>query len=134
MKSKTILTLFTIVALVGVLTSCKKTQDPNLPAKQVTSQDNGKTVTLLEGQILKIKLGNPGDGGYTFDAPKYDSSMLKLNSHINTPPVNNMNVGDFGTDTWEFSALKSGTAALIITATRGSESPIIIFSGTITVK
>jgi predicted secreted protein len=134
MKSKTILTLVAIVAFAGVLASCKKENNPNSSVVKINALDSGKTTTILSGQKLQLILGNPGDGGYTFDPPQYDSSMLKLNAHTRIPPANSMNVGDFGTDVWEFSALKSGTASLTITAARGSENPIIEFTGTITVK
>jgi len=134
MKSKTILTLVAIVAFAGVLASCKKENNSNSSVVKINASNNGKTVNILNGQKLQVSLGNPGDGGYKFDPPKYDSTLLRLNSHINIPPTNKMVVGDFGTDVWEFGALKSGSAALTITARRGSESPIIEFTGTIAVK
>jgi predicted secreted protein len=134
MKSKAILTLITIVSLVGVITSCKKGQSPDLSVVKINALDSGKTITVLNGQKLKLSLGNPGDGGYTFKPAQYNSSLLKLNSHTNIPPLDKMVVGDFGTDVWEFSALRPGSAALIITAARGPESPVIEFSVTITVK
>ncbi|HEY9001541.1 MAG TPA: protease inhibitor I42 family protein [Mucilaginibacter sp.] len=116
------------------MASCKKDSNSDSSVVKINALNNGKTVTLLNGQKLQVTLGNPGDGGYSFDQPQYNSSMLKLNSHINTPPANSKNVGDFGTDTWEFSSLTSGKAALTITATRGSESPIVIFKDTVIVK
>ena len=134
MKSKAILTLITIVAFVGVLASCKKGQSPNLSVIKINALDSGKTISVLNGQKLQLTLGNPGDGGYTFNAPQYDTSILKLNDHIRIAPVNSNNIGDFGEDAWEFSALKPGNATLTITAARGPESPIIIFTGSITVK
>jgi len=134
MKTRIIFALITIVAFIGVLASCKKENNPNSSVVKINASNNGKTVNILNGQKLQVSLGNPGDGGYKFDPPKYDSTLLKLNSHINIPPTNKMVVGDFGTDVWEFSALKSGSASLTITAARGSENPIIEFTGTITVK
>jgi predicted secreted protein len=135
MKIKSILTFAAIAALVGVLTSCKKGQSmPDSSVVKINALNSGKTIALLNGQKLELTLGNPGDGGYTFDAPKYDSSILKLNDHIRIAPVKSDRVGDFGSDAWEFSALKSGNAVLTITATRGHDSPVVIFKGTVTVK
>ena len=135
MKTKAILTLIAIVSFAGALTSCKKGQSlPNLSVVKINALDSGKSITLLNGQQLELTLGNPGDGGYTFNAPQYDSLILKLNDHMRIAPVNSNNIGDFGKDAWEFSALKPGNATLTITATRGPESPIVIFTGTVTVK
>jgi predicted secreted protein len=134
MKNKIILTLAIIAAFACTLTSCKKENNPNSSVVKINALNNGKTVNLLNGQKLQVSLGNPGDGGYTFDPPKYDSTLLKLNSHTNIPPKDKMVVGDFGTDVWEFGALRSGSAGLTITATRGTESPVTEFTGTIAVK
>jgi predicted secreted protein len=136
MKNKTILTLVTVAAFIGAFTSCKKGQsNPDSSVIKINALNSGKTITLLNGQKLELTLGNPGDGGYIFNPPQYDSSMLKLNDHVrvisNTQP--NL-VGNFGGDTWTFNTLKSGNTSLIITAARGSESPVIEFDGTITVR
>ncbi|MBS1522575.1 MAG: protease inhibitor I42 family protein [Bacteroidetes bacterium] len=134
MKSKTLLTLATIAVFTGTLTSCKKGQNnPDLSVK-INGLDSGKTVTLINGQTLELTLGNPGDGGYTFNPPQYDSTILKLTDHIRIPPVNSANIGDFGKDTWRFSTLKPGSATLTITATRGHENPVAMFTDTVVIK
>jgi predicted secreted protein len=137
MKIKSILTLIVIIAFAGVISSCKKVQNgPNVPSLQLTEQDSGKTITVSPGEILQLTLGDPGDGGYTFDPLQYDSSVLSLKDHTLSLPKNTNIIGDFGSDTWEFSALRTGTTALTITATRGSDktSTLVIFTGTIAVK
>lgn len=102
---------------------------------EINAQDNGKTITVLPGQSLKITLGNPGDGGYSFDAPQYDSSVLTLAEHTHTPSTTNA-TGDFGTDSWKFDVHNSGSTALTITATRPFEknSPVVMFKGDIVIK
>jgi predicted secreted protein len=136
MKSKLALTLILIIAFTGLVTSCKKGENnANLPSVQINANNNGKTIGLAQGQTLAITLGNPGDGGYTFNAPQYDSSLLSLNNHTHSASATNA-VGDYGTDRWEFQALKTGATALTITAVRGSDngSTIVIFTGNIAVK
>src|SRR4051812_36304177 len=110
MKNKYTLIL-TIIALCIAFTSCKKESKTGLPLIQINAQESGKTVTLVQGQSLKLTLGNPADGGYAFDAPQYDALVMNLKAHTHTPSTTNA-IGDGGTDTWEFIALKSGTTDL----------------------
>ena len=104
---------------------------------QLTSNDNGKTINVSNGQIIVITLRNPGDGGYQFDTPNYDSSILKLISHTHNTPASTtpIIVGNFGTDVFKFQALNSGTSQIKITASRSWESGsgISIFSSTFVV-
>jgi predicted secreted protein len=89
-------------------------------ALQLTSSNNGGTVTLARGQNLQVTLCNPGDSGYQFNTPTYNASFLQLNSHNNIPSNNVAGSagGCYGNDVWQFSALQSGTTNLTITATR----------------
>lgn len=86
----------------------------------LTASDSGKTITLTTGQTFLVTLSNPGDGGYVFDNPQYDASLLQLNSHLHTSPISStsspVTPGNFGTDSWQFVALKPGTTDLTITA------------------
>jgi predicted secreted protein len=135
MKNKPTLILM-FLAFAVFISSCKKGQHVNLPYVQVNGADNGKTISLAQAQTLKVNLVNPGDGGYTFDTPQYDASILSLKSHTQTPPANTNVVGDFGTDTWEFIALKSGSTSLTVTASRSFEanSTVVIYTGKIAVN
>jgi predicted secreted protein len=135
MKNKLLL-ISMVIAFTGFATSCKKTQNnPAIPMVEINAQDNGKTITVLPGQALKITLSNPGDGGYVFDAPQYNSSVLTLAEHTHTPSTTNA-VGDAGTDSWKFDVHNLGSTALTITATRSFEknSPIVIFNGNLVIK
>ena len=123
-----------VIACTCAISSCKK--DQTKPILQIYAQDSGRTFTLSKGQSLKISLANPGDGGYNLDAPQYSPSVLKLNDHILIAPTRTDVIGDFGTDTWEFSALATGSSALTITATRpfDKNNPVVMFTGTIVVN
>ena len=136
MKSKSKLIIIFIITCAGLISSCKAGQEAsNQSTVQITAQDSGKSVAVSLRQSLKITLGNPGDGGYTFDQLQYDSSVLSLVSHVHTPPTTNA-IGNFGTDTWTFSALKAGSTALKVTATRGTDksSTVVIFAGSVAVN
>jgi predicted secreted protein len=135
MKTKLSLVIFTIT-LILITTSCKKSEETPMPAEvKITVQDNGKSLTLTKGQALNISLGNPGDGLYSFDAPQYDPTVLRFVDHLHQGPSNN-NVGNYGTDSWDFTALKTGSTPLTITATRGTDksTTVTMLSNNVAVK
>ncbi len=120
---------------------CNNTADTSVD-KQLTDKDTGSILTFSAGQTFSVILRNPGDGGYTFDQPVYDSSVLSLLSHTHTSStintdgtVSSLRVGDFGTDTWQFQAKSAGSATLKIDATRSwdASSTYTAFSANITV-
>jgi len=115
-------------------TSCKK--DSSKPiAITLTGLDTGKAVILVQGQIVKITLGNFDESGYTFNTWQYDAGILHLDSHSSIPPANTGTVGNSGSDVWQFSALKSGTSTLKISATQGLAGETInMFSDTVKVR
>jgi predicted secreted protein len=121
MKIKLNLAIFTL-ALLLFTSACKKAEESPAPAEvKITVQQNGQPVALVQGQTLNVMLQNPGDGLYSFDQPKYDASVLRFVDHLHQGPTNN-DAGNFGTDSWDFVALKAGSTTLIITATRANQS------------
>ncbi len=114
-------------------TACKK-ESNSKSIIQLNGLDNGKSVMVTQGEKINITLGNPGDGGYVFGSWQYDSSILQLNSHIRVTPTNTSIVGDFGSDVWLFTALKSGKSALSITVSRGSAEIQTEFADTVKVQ
>ncbi|WDF56949.1 protease inhibitor I42 family protein [Mucilaginibacter sp. KACC 22063] len=112
--------------------SCKK--DNNEPVKTLTEYDSGKTLAVKAGQTFLLTLGNPGDNGYRFNDPILDASILTLISHSHKDPSNKSMMGDFGTDTWKFSAMKTGSSVLKITASRTKTDSIPMFTDTIAVQ
>jgi len=135
MRSKLRLIIL-LAVLVASSSACKKAEDAPLPAElKITAQQNGQPVALAKGQTLDITLQNPGDGLYTFDTPQYDATVLRFVDHLHQSPGNN-NVGNFGTDSWDFVAIKSGSTTLTITATRNTESGsmVTMLSNPVSVK
>jgi predicted secreted protein len=117
---------FRLMIMIAVLaassSACKKAEDAPVPAElKITVQQNGQAITLVQGQTLDVTLQNPGDGLYSFDTPKYDPAVLRFVDHLHQGPTNN-NVGNYGTDSWDFIAIKAGSTSLTITATRGSDT------------
>ncbi|SHM67551.1 protease inhibitor I42 family protein [Mucilaginibacter sp. OK098] len=136
MKSKLTFVLISFIAFAVCISACKKGTD-NTSRQMVLADDteNGKTINVSAGQSLKLTLGNPGDGGYTFDNPQYNSAVLSLINHVHIAPISGA-LGDFGKDAWEFKALKSGSSTLSVTATRPFDkaNPVVMFSGNVAVN
>ena len=108
---------------------------------KLTSPDNGKTLNVANGQTIEITLANPGDGGYQFNTPDYDNSIIKLISTTSIPYVSAsgtpIRVGNFGTVVFKFQTLNVGQSKINITASRSWEKSgngVSIFSSTIVVQ
>lgn len=80
----------------------------------LTKTDSGKIIQVAKGDKVIVKLDNPGDGGYVFADPVLSSTSVKLSSHVHTNPTVTGVVGDFGTDTWTFTAQSAGTCKITI--------------------
>jgi predicted secreted protein len=121
-----------IIACLAI-TACHKDKNAET-VKQLTAADAGTTTAVTKGETISLTLGNPGDGGYQLNDPQYKTSVLTLVSHTHQDGSNA--VGDFGKDTWKFTANGTGTTILEITASRGTPGAekISLFSNQITVK
>ena len=102
---------------------------------QLDSSSNAKIIQISTGQDFQITLGNPGDGGYTFNAPDYDTSLLHLDNHSRATATSGA-MGDFGTDTWQFTTLKTGATDITITATRAGtpKDTVNIYKASVSIK
>ena len=98
-----------VLFIATAIAACKK--DSNKPILRLSQTDTAKTAVVTQGQAVLITLSNPGDGGYEFNNWQYDASILHLDSHTHTAPASPQMMGDFGTDTWQFTSLKSGTTS-----------------------
>ena len=91
------------------------------PMVSIGDSDNGKTVSLAVGQKLSVRITEVGsDGGYQFQNPDYDTSLLHLDSHSVSSPsdANSGVVGSSPTGFWNFTVLKKGATDLTITTAR----------------
>ncbi len=123
-----------IIACLAIMSCHKDKNTRNNADTQLTAADSGSTASVTVGQTISLTLGNPGDGGYQFNDPQYNNSVLTLVSHTRQGAVNPNLIGNFGSDTWNFTAKGSGTTTLEVTAHRGSAETISMFSNQISVK
>lgn len=109
---------------------------PALQVINLTENNSEKTLTISKGQIFTLTLSNKVAGGYRFDPPKYDTSILRLEKHNEKPPPPNGGLGNPGQDIWQFTALKTGKTVLKITATRpwAGGGAITIFENIVIIK
>ena len=116
-------------------TTSTTTSTSTSPAVQLDTGNNGKVIPITVGQVFVITLGNPGDGGYLFDNPEYDTSLLHLMSHVHNPPTNSA-LGNYGTDAWQFTTLATGTTDVTITASRPwkTDDAVNIFKASLSIK
>ncbi len=103
--------------------SCQVYASTVIKVLELTSSNRDQTFDeVVKGQIISVTLCNPGDGGYKFDTPQYDSSILNLISHVNIPIQSNiyppMPGGCYGNDVFKFQVLNTGTSKLNITASQ----------------
>jgi len=134
----------TILAVIACLVfgACKKeNKTPAVikPDIELTANLAGDTVTIAAGKTISITLGNPGDGGFSLNDIEFTSDILKLNSHTHQDPAQTGSTlvpGSYGTDTWLFTAIKSGSANVKLTATQRWTGGVTaeMFNGIVTVK
>jgi predicted secreted protein len=79
----------------------------------ITDKDQGKTFTAKVGQKISVNLRNPGGGGYSFLAPEFDKTILKMVGEKPIPRSDPRRMGDFGRMVFEFQAIKAGQTALV---------------------
>jgi predicted secreted protein len=120
------------VAILGI-EGCPKAP---LQAVNLTEKDNGKAVTISKGQEITLTLPNKTDGGYRFDKPECDTTLLHLEKYTERPPDARSALGAAGQGIWQFIALKTGETTLKITVSRPwtKESVITEFETAVTVK
>lgn len=123
-----------IIALLAIMSCHKDNNTGDNANKKLTAADAGGTASVTIGQTISLTLGNPGDGGYQFNDPKYNTAVLTLVSHQQGVGVHAGMIGDFGKDIWTFTAKGSGTTTLEVTAHRASTEVISMFSNQIVVK
>lgn len=86
----------------------------------VTEADNGKSLTLQQGEHLVVTLPDYQDGGYVWSIANTDANPLtQLGQMLYQPPVSSGShgiiVGGTGTDSWCFQADNSGSTTLTFT-------------------
>jgi len=129
MKKSTILSAIVVLLTILIIGCGGGSKNPiggiekkNIETHYLTKEDNESTVNVKNGDRIVICLNNPGDGGYVFDEPKFDSKYLKLEKHLAESPQENaagmpaeeIRLGNFGKDQWNFSVLNPGQTEITI--------------------
>ncbi|NCD72260.1 protease inhibitor I42 family protein [Mucilaginibacter agri] len=122
-----------VAIIVSAIAACKKESvDADI---KLTEADNGKLISVTRGETIAVTAGDPGDSGYQTIDPKFDATVLTLNSRSHQNPKNPKMLGDFGTNTWKFTAISTGKTTLKIPAVRGANTDTLwVFSNQITVN
>ncbi|MFI5162819.1 MAG: protease inhibitor I42 family protein [Sphingobacteriales bacterium] len=117
------------------ITCCPKTTSQS-QVVNLTAKDSLKTLALVKGREFTLTLPDHTDGGYHFDKPQFDTTILRLEKQSEKPPAPNSALGAPGQVMWQFIAMKTGTTALKITASRPWTKAGVIteFENTVTVK
>lgn len=118
MKANKTIIIYVMLAVVasiitGTVISVALSETPmknNHKTIYLTEKDNGSTVSVRKGDMLNLTLQDRGDGGYTWTITKIDEKILGQVDQFNWG--NSGLLGDFGKDTWIFSAKNIGTTTL----------------------
>jgi predicted secreted protein len=125
MKTKTTIIFIGLVLLAaiaaGTVLAVTLSEQPNLkpmtPATiYVTEDQTGTTIHMKKGDLLNVTLQDYGDGGYTWTVNRIDTTLLRQDKQTNWGSSGMM--GDFGKDTFMFTALKTGSTTLSLECKR----------------
>ncbi len=105
-------------------------------AKQLTEDDSGKTLVVSTTQSFILTLPDHVNGGFRFNKASFDTTILKLQEHHESPPQPNAPPGRSGVGTWQFTALKKGKTILTVTSSRpwARSDSVTIFQNIVLVK
>lgn len=113
-----------IIAVIGIFAynGPMKKDSSGFPVVALTNDSNLKTASLAVGQKLTVTLELPAAGGYHFDNPEYDTSLIHLDSRSG--------------NIWNFTALREGATDLTITASRSdnAEDKIDLFTTALAIE
>jgi predicted secreted protein len=126
MKTKTSLIIIGLVAIVaiaagtvlGVNLMSEKLNEKQPPSTIYCNvEDNNSTISIKKGDQVNLTLQDYGDGGYTWKIVTLNEQLLKKESEQLNWGSTGM-LGDFGKDTWIFTALNTGSTTLKLECAR----------------
>jgi len=121
-KSLIIIGLVAIVAIaagtvIGVNLTSEKPMNKQIPSTvYITAHANDTTVSMKKGDIVNLTLQDYGDGGYVWTITRIDERLLFQTDQFNWG--NSGMLGDFGKDTWVFTATQTGSTTLSLECIR----------------
>jgi len=126
MKTKKSLIIIGLVAIatiaagtvLGVSLMSEKPIEKQTPSTIYCNvEDNNSTISTMKGDRVNLTLQDYGDGGYTWTIVSLNESLLKKESEQLNWGSTGM-LGDFGKDTWIFTALNTGITTLKLECVR----------------
>ena len=126
MKTKTSLIIIVLVAIAAIaagtvlgvnLMSEKPIEKQISSAIHCTIENNNSTISIKKGDQVNLTLQDYGDGGYTWTIITLDEQLLKKESEQLNWGTTGM-LGDFGKDTWIFTAFNTGSTTLKLECVR----------------
>jgi predicted secreted protein len=125
MKTKNSLILVGLVAIVAVaagtvigvnLTSEKPMNKQTPSTVYINADTNDTTISVKKGDQVNLTLQDYGDGGYVWTITHIDEKLLFQTNQFNWGSSGML--GDFGKDTWMFTATQTGSTMLSLECTR----------------
>jgi predicted secreted protein len=143
MKTKKSILIIGLVAIaivaagtvIGVNLSTEKQK--NQPASMVfylSAEDHNTTVSMKQGDKVNLTLQDYGDGGYVWTVTRCDEKFLR---QINQSTWGSSGMlGDFGHDTWIFTAMNTGSTILELKCQRpfGEQDTCQTFKVTVNIQ
>jgi inhibitor of cysteine peptidase len=102
------------IALIGCLASQKVVASPTAPSSStsVTEQDDGKSIELLKGQTLFVRLASNPTTGYQWKLRGDTAPLDLVKSDFSGDTHSGNKVGVGGTESFQFTAKAAGKAVL----------------------
>jgi predicted secreted protein len=119
MKTKKSVLIIGLVAIafvaagtvIGVnLNNEKQKNQPAPVIFYLSTEDHDTTVSLKKGDKVNLTLLDYGDGGYIWTVSQCDENLLRQTEQFNWGSSGMF--GDFGKDTWIFTAMNTGSITL----------------------
>lgn len=93
------------------------------PLTVITQADNGKEVTVSEGEVFEVRLERSGGTGYSWEMADPDGTHLKVLASGDTLLKDGRIVGGPVLTKWQIKAVKAGNTQLKILLYRPWEGP-----------
>lgn len=94
-------------------------------ARVVADADNGSTIKLAVGEVLRLELASNPTTGFNWELKEFDAEQLKpLDSGYETDKTDTQLAGSGGKQWWRFEALQPGVGGLHLVYRRSFEKDV----------